>query len=1323
METRNQTHPTARQLAALAFGKLANDSRARLQQHVDECMECSRFLADTPRDTLAGLLKDATGPTSIADQSTPGVRDATTFSGLPHGDRKAAAASPKATEASRSGPSATDGKLTGEDIPESLRAQSKYRIERLLGRGGMGSVFQAYHERMDRKVAIKIINPSLVDHPEALKRFDQEVKAAAKLDHPNVARAYDADEIGSLRVLVMEFVPGQSLEKFLARRGRLTVVEACRLVRQAMIGLDHAHSRGMVHRDLKPQNLMLTPDGKVKILDFGLAKVASERHGGAGLTRDNALMGTPHYLAPEQALNAAKADIRADIYSLGCTLYCLLASVPPFDREAEFEVLLAHQNDTPKPLSELCPDIPRALSDLVDRMLAKNPADRPQTPREAAEALLPFAKGESTSPAGQAADPFAFLQAEAERDARAPLPIPALATLRKAPNRFFLWSGGAAAAVLLLGFAAWAAGMFTVQTPEGTIIVEHMPADIDVQVDGSTVTLSRNGEQVIVEAMRQGDHHLKFTRNGKQVWTSDAKIEFGGQQVRVKYDGASETARNEGAKRDSPAPRAVDLLDRSLIDLDHDTVVGTWSWDGEGVACPAGGALLRLPYRPPLEYDFAVEFTVKSGADGRLNGVGLCQLCSFGERNFHWQMGNDNNTFCRFWIVDWRRTPPERRMQRVFDIGKRQRSVVSVRRGSVSARLNDEEICRFEGSPNDVSCDHFWLGGFNRLGVASDNSVEVHRIEVTEVSGPGRTIGRLDASAEKQRKAEFAALSMGAARTLTDFTPRVWQVGWSDLSQNANTANWPVSIDGKPCEHYLFATAPSSILYDIPPGAIGFRAIGTGTQHPDPAGEWRFVVHVDDKEAFLSDRVTRDSQPALVEVALPRGARRMELSVDCLGSGYRDHAVWAQPEFLFPDAESAEKAVPHRPDISIPSTARRVNLLAAVDPYKDKITGSWILSGSSLMEVGTVREPARVLECPYVPPTEYDVRMVFVPLKHIAGTGIIGCAAGRQFAGIAGGWGNDVCGFELIDNKRADFNDSTTRCPSRWLMIGRSHELLLRVREGELVLYLDGVAISRADPRRMTLRTEEYSLRRNDVLGLLTWNAVDIKSLDVFEVTGQGTLLRPADASPGQATHSDAQTNAPTPAETEPSAPKAWTQQRFPNAEITFGGDWKFDGDELVQSSQEATNTGICFGNPTWSRYNLSFKAMAEAGRTGFAVAWHASQDNRNFRVVRFGWQKNSRDELSRFVDGQPDDSTMISLPGTIDRGKWYDVRIEVRGTDCRCYLNDEYLRTFDRADPQFTTGRIGLGGFATAMRFKDIKVTDESNRTLWEGLPKLPGK
>ena len=275
--------------------------------------------------------------------------------------------------------------LADDSIPAELRSQTKYRIIRCLGRGGMGSVYEAHHERMDRRQALKVINPELLGNPDALLRFEQEVKAVAKLDHPNIARAFDAENFGALQVMVMEYVAGQPLSEFLKKRGRLTAQEACRCVRQACLGLQHAHERGLVHRDLKPQNLMLSQDkGVIKILDFGLAKVVSENKAAHGLTKTNVTMGTYEYTAPEQAWDAASADIRADIYSLGCTLYYLIAGQLPFKHQSDAQILMAHQSETPRPLREVAPETPKELSDLVDRMLAKKPEDRPQTPREVA---------------------------------------------------------------------------------------------------------------------------------------------------------------------------------------------------------------------------------------------------------------------------------------------------------------------------------------------------------------------------------------------------------------------------------------------------------------------------------------------------------------------------------------------------------------------------------------------------------------------------------------------------------------------------------------------------------------------------------------------------------------------------------------------------------------------------------------------------------------------------------------------------------------------------------------------------------------------------
>jgi serine/threonine protein kinase len=506
METRQSTHPSPRQLAALALGKLAPEARDRLQAHVSACAACTTFLAQTPPETLQSLLQQSTAPRNAAEQSTPSAQ-------RPQATNPAASllrAKPLAAAPSRQAPP----NIADDSIPRELREQTKYRIVRLLGRGGMGSVYEVHHERMDRRQALKVINPELVDNPQALLRFEQELKAVAKLDHPNIARAYDAESFGSLQAIVMEFVAGQTLHEMLKKRGRFAVKDACRCVRQACLGLQHAHERGLVHRDLKPQNLMLTQDsGVIKILDFGLAKVVSENKGAQGLTKTNMTMGTYEYSAPEQAIDAASADIRADIYSLGCTLYYLLAGVLPFDYNSDAKLLLAHQNEVPRPLVEVCPETPQELSDLVARMLAKSPADRPQTPGEVAKALLLFAKGEIVSPLpaeeglgaiasprpysgeGQgvratepAIDPsLAEMIADARQGTRhsgpkikkRPLsPRRSAKWLPKSPRDRFLVATAAAAlfAVLLCGV------LFTMRTPDGTLVIESDDPNVQVAV-------------------------------------------------------------------------------------------------------------------------------------------------------------------------------------------------------------------------------------------------------------------------------------------------------------------------------------------------------------------------------------------------------------------------------------------------------------------------------------------------------------------------------------------------------------------------------------------------------------------------------------------------------------------------------------------------------------------------------------------------------------------------------------------------------------------------------------------------------------------------
>ena len=243
-------------------------------------------------------------------------------------------------------------------------------------------------------MALKILAKTREDDADAVARFEREMQASGALEHPNIVVTHDAREIDGRRFLVMELLEGLDLEQVIRRCQPLSVAEACELIRQAALGLQYAHERGLVHRDIKPSNLMLTRQGQVKILDLGLAKLHTDQRKPEELTAADTALGTLNYMAPEQIREVHNVDIRADIYSLGCTLYKLLVGHAPFSCAADapaFEVMQGHLEKPPPPLRKLRGDIPAEVEATVNRMLAKDPARRFQTPADVADALGPFA--------------------------------------------------------------------------------------------------------------------------------------------------------------------------------------------------------------------------------------------------------------------------------------------------------------------------------------------------------------------------------------------------------------------------------------------------------------------------------------------------------------------------------------------------------------------------------------------------------------------------------------------------------------------------------------------------------------------------------------------------------------------------------------------------------------------------------------------------------------------------------------------------------------------------------------------------------------------
>lgn len=276
------------------------------------------------------------------------------------------------------------------------RSLGQYELFEQIGRGGMGTVWRALHTRLKRPVAVKLLAPSRMRDAQAVARFQREMEAVGRLDHPNLVRAYDAGEIEGQHYLAMELLDGLDLAKAVRTHGPMPIPEACEAIRQAATGLQHAHEHGLVHRDIKPSNLMLTTTGVVKLLDLGLARWLDPVAGDVAATNSGQVVGTGDFMAPEQAEDTRNADARSDVYSLGCTLYFLLVGRAPFadsQHNTFVKKLLAHAQKPIPPIRSLRPSVPEPLSAVLERMLEKSPADRFQTAAEVAKALESFATG------------------------------------------------------------------------------------------------------------------------------------------------------------------------------------------------------------------------------------------------------------------------------------------------------------------------------------------------------------------------------------------------------------------------------------------------------------------------------------------------------------------------------------------------------------------------------------------------------------------------------------------------------------------------------------------------------------------------------------------------------------------------------------------------------------------------------------------------------------------------------------------------------------------------------------------------------------------
>ena len=546
MDAAPSLHPTDQTLSSFGLGKLDDRSAEAVNQHLEECSDCRKRVSEMSSDSFLDRVRVAQAYRSAIGQFQPG------------GTRN--------YEGSISSPLPP-----ADTLPPGLADHPDYEIKKELGRGGMGVVYLAHNKLMGRDEVLKVMGRQIIERPGVLDRFLREIRAVAKLRHPNIVSAYSAVRLGESIVFAMEYVDGLDLSKMVKAKGPLPVAHACNFVYQAALGLQHAHEEKLVHRDIKPANLMLSRKGEkaaVKVLDFGLAKVTREEKVDGGLTSEGQALGTPDFIAPEQILDAQSADIRADIYSLGGTLYYLLTGRPPFKANSLYDMYQAHISRDADPLNFVRPEVPVELAALVAKMMAKDPNRRFQTPGEVAQALTTFFKpavgaGSKLRPnlstvgtAAPGASPSDDVTAPSgpksgtTLDPKREPPTPAAAgvswqnlidfneteragmTQRSKPaivpeprsRRSFVGPSIAAGALLLGLIFAW---QVIFKTSKGSIVFNGLPEQAAVTIDGETYSVEwpegqGNGRAQV--AIPAGKHLVQVKIGGVQVAEREVRV-------------------------------------------------------------------------------------------------------------------------------------------------------------------------------------------------------------------------------------------------------------------------------------------------------------------------------------------------------------------------------------------------------------------------------------------------------------------------------------------------------------------------------------------------------------------------------------------------------------------------------------------------------------------------------------------------------------------------------------------------------------------------------------------------------------------------------
>lgn len=633
-----------------------------------------------------------------------------------------------------------------------------YRLLRRIGAGAMGVVYLAEDTMAQRRVALKVLARELASNPTFLERFHREAVASGKLNHANLITAYNFDEDRGWRYYVMEYCPGESAERLLEQRGPMPWPQALRIARDAAQGLHYAHQRGIIHRDVKPGNIMVTPEGVARLLDMGLSKQQLERDERTGRT-----VGTPHYISPEQARGEHTLDGRADIYSLGATLFHLLTGRPPYAGDDSVEVMKQHLSAPVPDASALRKDIPERVSRMMQRMMAKDPAQRYTDCAElTADLDLALVSEEPTSSIPMKPSPgrAAKVQAPAHRQGAHP---PSIWSGQDEPSA----RGGAPASVWGdsdRGTADQPAARPAHPAAEPRSLRPRHSSESDILAPRPRMkqnawmwpAVSAGGVLVIVLL-------IMVLKGGGP--PPAPPVEPPVPQKTSNYTPTLPTEPpslpkpvNTQTTTEKPPPAvpyvpptanvdseerwkgATDLL--TLVDLTTDPMQGTWRFTGNNLTNDATPrARLSLPVQPPAEYDFRIVFTRRKGDE-------VTQILNWKGNGIAWVLGAIGNTACGFLRSNTELTPPfNAKESKGLSHGERHSTIIEVRKDRVRGYLDGHLLSEWTGDSKELTWHPGWdLRGELKLGLGSHNAdLLIHSIQMLDVSGSAKVLRKASA--------------------------------------------------------------------------------------------------------------------------------------------------------------------------------------------------------------------------------------------------------------------------------------------------------------------------------------------------------------------------------------------------------------------------------------------------------------------------------------------------------------------------------------------------------------------------------------------------